>query len=151
MSIRTCFWYEKDALEAAEYYVRLIENSEIEHVQKIGPDKVLLVNFNLDGVPYQGLNGGSVYSQTAAASIMVTVDTQEEVDRLWTGLTENGGRAGHCAWLKDRWGVSWQILPRPMFQLIQSSDKWAAGRAIEAMRKMGKIDLAEMQRAYDGS
>ena len=140
--VAICLWYDKNAEEAARFYVSLINNSKITSVSPV------IVTFTLDGVPFQALNGGPQYKPTEAASIVVTTNDQAETDRLWNALTDNGGKEGRCAWLKDRFGVSWQIVPRILPILLSSSDREAADRAMQAMLSMKKIDIAMLESAY---
>jgi predicted 3-demethylubiquinone-9 3-methyltransferase (glyoxalase superfamily) len=144
----TCFWFDDQGLDAAKLYVSLIPNSRIVTVNEMG-GKVLTVLFSLDGIEYLALNGGPHYKLSPAASIMVYCDDQAEVDRLWTALCE-GGAESRCGWLTDRFGLSWQIIPRGFMDLLKSSDKEAVGRAFQAMMTMSKLDLATLQKAYDG-
>ena len=152
MPVRTCFWFDGDALEAAETYVALIDNSGIEaQVGHTADGAPLLVNFNLNGVPYQGLNGGPVYALTPAASIQVTTPDQGETDRLWDALTADGGQESRCGWLVDRFGLSWQIVPAALPALVGGPDPKGAARATEAMLAMGRIVIADLEAAYAGS
>jgi predicted 3-demethylubiquinone-9 3-methyltransferase (glyoxalase superfamily) len=116
-----------------------------------GPEGVVLtVTFELLGQTYVALNGGPTFTFTQGFSLMVQVDTQAEIDRLWKALTENGGKEVQCGWLVDRFGVSWQIVPKQLFGMISNKDKVKAGRAMQAMMKMQKLDLAKLQAAFDG-
>ena len=157
--IYTCLWFDNNqAEEAARFYTSLVPNSQISDVSRSpaetpsGPEgMVLTVNFTLDGVPYQGLNGGPDFKFNEAASIAVMCDDQAEVDRLWDALTAGGGEPGPCGWLKDRFGLSWQIVPRRLTELLDDADPERARRAMEAMLKMGKIDVAELEHAADAA
>jgi predicted 3-demethylubiquinone-9 3-methyltransferase (glyoxalase superfamily) len=155
--VSTVLWFDKDGEAAAEFYVSLIPNSKI--TSRIfspmgeGPQpegQALVIDFELDGVPYQILNAGSVFPQTEAVSIMVRTEDQAETDRLWTALIADGGRESACGWLKDRWGVSWQITPRLLMKAIADPDRAAAKRAMEAMMTMHKIDIAAIEAAHRG-
>jgi predicted 3-demethylubiquinone-9 3-methyltransferase (glyoxalase superfamily) len=110
---------------------------------------VLTVDFTLNGQHFQGLNGGPDFSFNEAVSFVIECEDQAEVDRLWDALTANGGEPGPCGWLKDRFGLSWQIVPRQLNELVGDADPERARRAMEAMLKMGKIDVAELQAAAD--
>jgi predicted 3-demethylubiquinone-9 3-methyltransferase (glyoxalase superfamily) len=110
---------------------------------------VLTVDFTLNGQHFQGLNGGPDFSFNESVSFVIECEDQAEVDRLWDALTANGGEPGPCGWLKDRFGLSWQIVPRQLNELVADPDPERARRAMEAMLKMGKIDVAELQRAAD--
>ncbi|GEP10588.1 VOC family protein [Methylobacterium gnaphalii] len=155
--VSTCLWFERDAEEAARFYTSLIPGSAIEHVQRSpGPwpagetGDVILVVFNLAGQSYQGLNGGNRADYGTAASISVTCQDQAEVDRLWAALTADGGSEIQCGWLRDRWGVPWQIVPEIMIRLLADPDPAVAGRAFAAMTTMVKLDVAALERAAAG-
>lgn len=155
--IYTCLWFDHgQAEEAASFYTSLIPNSQITDVSRSpaetpsGPEgMVLTVDFTLGGVPYQGLNGGPEFMFNEAVSIAVICDDQAEVNRLWDALTGNGGQASVCGWLKDRFGLSWQIVPRRLQELLGDSDPDRARRAMEAMLKMTKLEVAELEAAAD--
>ncbi len=149
--VRTCLWFDKQGAEAAEFYVSLLPDSYIESA--FTPDiggPPLIVEFTIAGAPYMILNGGPMFEHSPAASISVLTKDQEETDRLWKALTAKGGRESMCAWLIDRFGVSWQIVPERLPQLLSADDKAAAGRAREAMMKMQKIDIAALEAAFNG-
>jgi len=153
-------WFDKEAEEAAKFYVSLFKNSTIESVSRYGeagqeitggtPGKVMTVGFTLDGQRFTALNGGPLFKFTEAVSFMVGCDSQEEVDWFWSKLTD-GGQESQCGWLKDRFGLSWQIVPRAMFDLIGDKDPAKAARATVAMLKMKKLDIAELRRAHAGA
>lgn len=148
--VRTFLWYDGQAEEATKHYVSLVPDSRILGVDRIGDDgSTVLVTFELGGVEYVALDGGPLYSFTEATSIMVVCDDQAEVDRLWDGLTADGGEPGPCGWLKDRWGLSWQVVPRALLELQQDPDRARAARANAAMLTMGKIDVAALHAAAD--
>lgn len=144
-TVSVCLWYDGNAEEAARLYTSLVPNSE---VMSISP---VMVTFTLDGVPFQALNGGPQFKPTEAASIVVSTKNQEDTDRLWSALTANGGSEGRCAWLKDRFGVSWQIVPQVLPELLSSPDRQAADRALQAMLKMSKIDIQAIESAFNAS
>ncbi|CAI8786187.1 VOC family protein [Methylocaldum szegediense] len=148
-SIRTCLWFHDGrGREAAEFYCSLIPGSRVEEVFDISGDGTSwLINFTLGGVPYQILDAGPMFTLTEAVSISVETDDQAETDRLWTALTANGGEEGRCGWLKDRYGVSWQVFPRRLTELTLSADKSVSTKAISAMMKQKKIDIAEIEAA----
>lgn len=149
--VATCLWFDSQGLEAAEFYVSLIPGSGVTHVFKPAPDAPpMLIEFNLAGVPYQALNGGPQFKHSEAASIVVTTENQQETDRLWQALTANGGRESMCGWLVDRFGLSWQIVPKQFPVLMTSVDQAAAGRAFAAMMKMKKPDINELEKAFKG-
>lgn len=152
----TCLWMDNWIEEAVNFYVSLFPNSRILDASRY-PDsmgemagKPLVMNFELDGVRYMALNGGPVFKYTEAISIFVNCKDQAEVDRLWSALIANGGSESQCGWLKDRYGLSWQIVPVEMSHYIAGPDKAAANRAMQAMLKMSKIDLAAIKSAYAG-
>jgi predicted 3-demethylubiquinone-9 3-methyltransferase (glyoxalase superfamily) len=149
--VSTCLWFDGDAEEAATFYTSLLPDSRITNVARLAPDgPALLVAFTLGGAPFQALNGGPQYKFSEAASISVTTKDQEETDRLWAALIADGGSESQCAWLKDRFGMSWQIVPEALPRLIGASDRVAAGRAMKAMLGMRKIDIAALEAAYRG-
>lgn len=149
--IATCLWFDCVAEEAAALYTDLIPNSEIGGVFPSDPEgPPLVVAFSLDGVPYQALNGGPQFKHSEAASIVVLTDDQQETDRLWEGLIADGGCESQCGWLKDRFGLSWQIVPRRFIELSSTDDKAAAGRVVEAMLKMKKLDIVLLEKAFRG-
>ena len=149
--VRTCLWFDSRGEEAARFYVSLLPDSRIETVSRPDPDgPALTVDFTLAGAPYQVLNGGPMYPQTPAASISVLTKDQAETDALWSALVADGGDAGQCGWLTDRFGVSWQIVPEPLLEMLGAPDRAAAERAKQAMLKMGKIEIAALEAAYRG-
>jgi predicted 3-demethylubiquinone-9 3-methyltransferase (glyoxalase superfamily) len=152
----TCLWMDDRIEEAVQFYLSLFPNSRITDMSRY-PDsmggmagKVLVINFDLDGVRYMALNGGPQFKYTEAISIFVNCADQAEVDRLWNTLTANGGSEGPCGWCKDRYGLSWQIAPVEMPTYLNGPDKAGANRAMQAMMKMHKIDLAAIREAYAG-
>lgn len=149
-SIRTCLWFpDGRGREAAEFYCALIPGSRIEATYEIAEDDGAswLIDFTLGGVPYQILDAGPMFALSEAVSISVETDDQAETDRLWAALTTNGGEESHCGWLKDRYGVSWQVFPRRLTELTLKADKNVSSKAIAAMMKQKKIDIAEIEAA----
>ena len=151
-----CLWFKGDAEEAANFYVSLLPNSRIETVQRSPIDtpsgaagSVLVVEFTLAGQRFMGLNGGTKVEHTDAVSFKIGCEDQAEVDRLWDALCANGGQPVQCGWLKDRWGMRWQIVPDAMMRYLASPDRAAANRAMAAMMKMVKLDLEGLRRAYE--
>lgn len=151
-----CLWYDGRAEEAASFYVGLLPDSRIDRVVRSPADtpsgpagSVLVVEFTLAGNPYVALNGGPQFPFTEAVSFQIYCDDQAEVDRLWSALSE-GGAEVQCGWVKDRWGLSWQVVPRRLMELMADPDPARARRAMEAMMEMVKIDIAEIERAADG-
>jgi predicted 3-demethylubiquinone-9 3-methyltransferase (glyoxalase superfamily) len=155
--IRPCLWYDHDGEEAASFYVTLFPDSRVDHVQRSPADNpsmkeggVLVVEFSLAGQSYIALNGGPHFRFTEAISMQVRTEDQEETDRLWEALTADGGEESMCGWLKDRWGMSWQITPKRLLELMADPDGDRARRAMEAMLQMRKIDIKAVERAADG-
>ncbi len=155
--ITPVLWYDGDAEEAANFYVTLLPDSRINHVQRSPADNpstkegaVLVVEFTLAGRTYAGLNGGPHFKFSEAVSFMIRTEDQEETDRLWEALTASGGEESMCGWLKDRWGLSWQITPKRLLELTADPDPARAKRAFEAMMTMRKIDIEAVERAADG-
>jgi predicted 3-demethylubiquinone-9 3-methyltransferase (glyoxalase superfamily) len=155
-NISTCLWFDTQALDAAKFYVGIFPRSHIvttTHYLEGAPapaGTVLTVQFSLDGTEYLALNGGPVFTFSPAISMVAYCDTQQEIDSLWQKLCD-GGQPGNCGWLTDRFGVSWQIVPRPMIEMLNTNDKAASQRAFSAMMKMKKLDIAALRRAYAGS
>jgi predicted 3-demethylubiquinone-9 3-methyltransferase (glyoxalase superfamily) len=155
--IYPCLWFDGKAEEAASFYTALLPDSRIDKVWRSpaetpsGPaGMVLVVDFTIAGQQVQGLNGGPDFSFNEAVSLVIECDDQAEVDRLWEALTADGGEPGPCGWLKDRFGLSWQITPKELNAMLEDPDTEAAGRAMEAMLQMGKIDVAACRRAFEG-
>ena len=154
--IVTNLWFDTEAQEAAEFYTSVFKNSRITHVSHytdVGPrDKgmVLTVDFELDGQAFTGINGGPDFKFTEAISLLVNCDSQEEIDDLWTKLTADGGSEGPCGWLKDRFGLSWQIVPNRMNEMMRDGDEEQINRMMASMLQMKKLDLAELEKAYAG-
>jgi len=155
--IYPCLWFDGNAEEAASFYATLLPDSRVDRVWRSPADTpsgpagmVMTVDFTLAGEPFQGLNGGPDFRFNEAISFVIECDHQGEVDRLWEMLTADGGEPGPCGWLKDRFGVSWQIVPRRLNEMLDDTDTDRARRAMEAMLKMGKIEVAELERAYAG-
>jgi predicted 3-demethylubiquinone-9 3-methyltransferase (glyoxalase superfamily) len=156
--IAPCLWFDGEAEEAANLYVSLVGDSRIAHVQKNVTDSpagkagsVLVVQFTLAGQRFLALNGGRRFEYTHAISFQIDCADQAEVDRLWNGLLDSGGQAEQCGWLKDRYGVSWQIVPSVLSKMLADPDQAKAQRAMQAMMGMVKLDIAALQRAYDGA
>jgi predicted 3-demethylubiquinone-9 3-methyltransferase (glyoxalase superfamily) len=149
-----CLWFDGQAEQAAQHYTAIFPNSEILGFTRYGADQpgtegaVVTVDFSLDGHRYVGLNGGPQFSFTEAISFQIHCADQEEVDHYWTRLSE-GGEQGPCGWLKDRFGVSWQVVPTRLLELISDPDAGRAQRATQAMMAMKKLDIAELERAAD--
>jgi predicted 3-demethylubiquinone-9 3-methyltransferase (glyoxalase superfamily) len=154
--ISPCLWFDDEAEEAANFYVSLLPDSRIEKVQKNTVDSpagkagsVLVVEFTLAGQRFLALNGGKPFDFTHAISFKIDCADQAEVDRLWGALSD-GGSVERCGWLKDRYGVSWQIVPTALVQYLGGPDPAGARRAMQAMMGMVKLDIAGLKRAYEG-
>lgn len=149
--VRTCLWFHKDGVKAAEFYVSLLPDSRIDGVMDHGvPDDPMVVEYTLGGAPMMHLTAGPHYTLTPAASISVLTNDQAETDKLWSALLANGGEESMCGWLADKYGVSWQIVPERMVTLFRDDDRAAAGRAREAMLKMRKIEISKIEAAFAG-
>ena len=147
----TCLWFADQAEEAARLYTEICDEGEITQIFRPTPDApAVTVAFRLGSQEFIALNGEAAPSPTAAASIMVHCQNQDQVDRLWDGLTSDGGEPGVCGWLTDRFGVSWQIVPDRLIDLLTSADPDAAGRTMEALMGMSKIEIAELEAAASG-
>lgn len=153
--ITTFLWFDGKAEEAANFYTSLFKDSKILHVARYGDagpgpkGSVMLVTFQLEGQKFIALNGGPQYSFTPAISLFVDCDSQAEVDNLWDKLTA-GGQEVQCGWLQDKFGLSWQIIPRALMEMMQDKDPVKSQGAFKAMLEMKKIDIAGLQRAYRG-
>ena len=150
--ISPCLWFKDQAEEAARFYVSLLPGSHIDHVQKDVRDEdgsVLVVEFTLAGQSYQALNGGMHIEYNNALSLSVTCEDQAEVDRLWDALGD-GGTPHACGWIKDRYGVPWQIVPSVLPKMLADSDPARARRVMQAMLGMVKIDIVALEAAYEG-
>ncbi|GAB2887897.1 VOC family protein [Streptomyces deserti] len=150
----TCLWFDGQAEEAAHYYVSVFKNSGIGRTVRYteaGPGpagSVVTVDFVANGQRFVALNGGPQFKFTEAISFQIECDDQEEVDYYWTVLTEGGGEPGPCGWLKDRYGVSWQVVPKRLIDMVSDPDQEKAARATKAMLSMGKLDIAALEKAY---
>jgi predicted 3-demethylubiquinone-9 3-methyltransferase (glyoxalase superfamily) len=156
-AIVPCLWFNGDAENAATLYTSVFPDSRIDRVDRSPADnpsvkegEVITVEFTLAGRPFVGLNGGPDFPFTEAISFSIDCADQAEVDRYWDALTAGGGQPGPCGWLKDRFGVSWQVVPRQMTEMFTSGDRDGARRAMNAMLKMQKLDVAEIQAAFEG-
>jgi predicted 3-demethylubiquinone-9 3-methyltransferase (glyoxalase superfamily) len=156
--ITPCLWFKDQALGAAQFYVSLFPNSEILHVQTAVADypggkagAVLMVAFTLAGQHYQALNGGPHDAFNDAVSFSVNCDDQAEVDRLWAALTGDGGKPVQCGWLKDKYGLSWQIVPKRLVELMSDPDPARSKRVMQAMMQMVKLDIARLEAAGAGA
>lgn len=143
-------WFDNQAEEAMNFYISVFKNSKIVSTMP-GPDgKVMTGTFELEGQTFMALNGGPQFKFTEAISLFVDCVDQAEVDELWNKLTADGGEASQCGWLKDKYGLSWQIIPKALGELLGGTDPVKAQRAMEAMLKMQKIDITALTAAYNG-
>jgi predicted 3-demethylubiquinone-9 3-methyltransferase (glyoxalase superfamily) len=155
MKISTCLWFDAQAEEAAHFYESLFANARVTEISRYGPGQrmpeglALVVNIEIEGARFMLLNGGPIFPQSEAASICVRCDTQAEIDRLWSALTADGGKESMCGWLKDRFGVSWQITPAILGELM-SGDPARAARVMGVFMRMRKFDIAALQAAARG-
>ena len=152
-AIRTCLWFRDGrGREAAEFYCSLIPGSQVERVfvGDNGHGAFSVIDFSLGGVPYQILDAGPHFMLTEAVSISVATGDQAETDRLWAALTADGGKETACGWLKDRYGVSWQVYPKRLSELTMSADRKVSAKAMAAMMKQVKIDIAAIEAAVRG-
>jgi predicted 3-demethylubiquinone-9 3-methyltransferase (glyoxalase superfamily) len=156
--ITPVLWFDRNGEEAANFYVSLLPDSRIDRVVRSPADypngsagDVITVDFTLAGRQYSVLNGGPDFPFTEAVSFMIHCDDQPEVDRLWNALIEGGGEPIQCGWLKDRFGLRWQVCPQQLLEMMASDDREAAGRAMAKMMGMVKLDLAELQTAFEGN
>jgi predicted 3-demethylubiquinone-9 3-methyltransferase (glyoxalase superfamily) len=157
--ITPCLWFDTQAEEAAKFYTSVFANSRITNITRfVGAGQeihgrpegsVMTVSFELDGQPFTALNGGPFFKFNEAVSLQVGCDTQEQVDQLWQQLGEGGDPAAQqCGWVKDRYGLSWQVIPRVLLQMLADSDPTRAARVTQAMLQMKKLDIAQLTRAY---
>ncbi|WP_026549311.1 VOC family protein [Arthrobacter sp. Br18] len=154
MSVITpCLWFESEAEGAATLYTEVVRNSRILAVARSGPGDdapAMSVSFELDGQPFLALNGATAAAFSDAVSFQIGCADQDEVDHYWESLTARGGVGGRCGWLKDRYGVSWQVVPTVLTSLIGGEDTAGAQRALSAMLGMGKLDIRVLEQAYSG-
>jgi len=156
--IATCLWFDKNAEEAANFYAATFPDSRVGKVMRAPGDfpsgkrgDALTVEFTVLGQPFVGLNGGPEFHFTEAVSFMVYTDDQEQTDRYWNAIVSNGGSESVCGWCKDRFGLSWQIVPRRLMELMTDPDRDVAKRAFDAMMQMTKIDIAALEAAVEGA
>ena len=149
--VQTCLWFNDSALPAAEFYCTLLPDSRIDRIERYAegqdmgdPGKVLIVAFTLAGTPYLALNGGPMFTLDEAVSISVSTDDQAETDRLWDALVADGGAESRCGWLRDRFGLSWQIVPRRSVELLNGPNR---GAVWESLMQMAKIDIDKLEAA----
>jgi predicted 3-demethylubiquinone-9 3-methyltransferase (glyoxalase superfamily) len=151
--ITTFLWFDKEAEEAAKFYTSIFSDSRIKEVSRYGEagpgpkGSVMVVTLELQGQEFMLLNGGPEFKFTEAISLMINCESQEEIDRFWAKLTD-GGEEGPCGWLKDRYGVSWQVTPRVLLEMQRDPDRERVNRVVKAMLQMGKIDIKALEDAY---
>ncbi|MFE0104222.1 VOC family protein [Streptomyces sp. NPDC059009] len=156
-AIKPCLWFDTKGQEAAEFYVSVFPNSKINHISHYGEGaprpagSVLTVDFELDGQPYIALNGGPEFTFDEAVSLTIDCADQEEVDHYWSKLTEDGGEEGPCGWLKDKFGLSWQVVPAIVGELMADPDPARNQRVMTAIFGMKKLDVAALRAAADGA
>lgn len=160
--ITPCLWFDDQGEEAAQFYCTIFPNSRVGKVSRYGKEgreihgkpegSAMSVEFELDGQPFTAINGGPVFKFTEAISFQIHCETQEEVDHYWERLLEgDDAQPQQCGWLKDRYGVSWQVIPRTLIELVSDATSEKSQRAMRAMLQMQKIDVAALRRAYDGA
>ena len=142
-------WFDNQAEEAANFYVSIFKNSKVLSIMPGPNGKAMGVSFELDGQEFKALNGGPQFKFTEAISLFVNCETQAEVDDLWQKLIADGGKPSRCGWLKDKFGLSWQIVPTVLGELLGSKDRTRATNAMNAMLQMDKIDIRKLQEAYN--
>jgi predicted 3-demethylubiquinone-9 3-methyltransferase (glyoxalase superfamily) len=153
--ITPCLWFDNNLEDAVKFYTSIFRNSRVINMSRYGEGApfpagtVMAATFELEGEEFQALNGGPVFKFTEAISFFVKCDTQEEIDELWEKLTADGGQESRCGWLKDKFGLSWQIVPPMLGEMFRDKDRQRASRVMMAMLKMGKIDIRKLQEAYD--
>jgi len=157
--IAPCLWFDTQAEEAANFYISIFNNSRIKRISRYGeaghevhgkpPGSVMVVEFEIEGQTFTGLNGGPHFKFSEAVSFQVSCDTQDEIDYFWSKLSE-GGKEGQCGWLKDKYGVSWQVMPSLVPQMMADADGAKKDRVMDAVMKMKKFDLEALKRAYAG-
>jgi len=148
-SITPFLWFDTQAEEAMNFYAGVFKRSKVLSVNR-AQGKVMSVEFELEGQKFMALNAGPMYKFTEAVSFFVACETQLEIDNLWDKLTAEGGSPSRCGWLKDKFGLSWQIIPTALGRLLNDKDPGRAGRVMNAMLQMNKLDIGQLQHAYDG-
>ncbi len=149
--ITPCLWFDNNAEEAIEFYKTVFKNTKLISADKMPDGKVVVVFFEIEGQQFMGINGGPMFKHSEAFSIYVACKSQQEVDDLWMKLTADGGAESMCGWLKDKFGISWQIVPERLIQLMKDSDPVKSKRVMDAMLQMIKIDVKKLEEAYEGN
>ena len=149
-TITPFLWFDTQAEEAMNFYASVFERSRVISVNRAG-GKVMTVEFELEGQKFMALNAGPAFTFNESISFFVGCETQQEIDGYWDKLTADGGAPGRCGWLKDKYGVSWQIVPKALGRLLGGNDGAKSKRAMDALMQMNKLDVNALQRAYDGA
>ncbi len=150
-------WFDNNAEEAVAFYTQVFQDPKVGEVNRYGDagpgpkGSVMVATFTIMGQDFIALNGGPMYKFTEAVSFVINCETQDEVDNYWEKLTADGGQPGRCGWLKDKFGLSWQVVPVVLSKLLGGPDPQGSKRAMEAMMKMDKLDIPTLQKAYDGN
>jgi predicted 3-demethylubiquinone-9 3-methyltransferase (glyoxalase superfamily) len=150
-----CLWFDGKVEEAINFYTSLFKNSKIKNVSRYGEGApqpagtILVATFELEGQEFMILNGGPMFKLTEAISLSVSCETQEEIDFYWEKLSSNGGQESQCGWLKDKFGLSWQIVPTALSKLLQATDRKKASNVMAALMQMQKLDIAKLEQAYN--
>ena len=147
-SITPFLWYDSQAEEAMNLYTSIFPNAKIGNVSRAG-GRVMSVEFELEGQRFMALNGGPMYKFNESVSFFVACDTQQEIDTYWSKLTADGGEPGRCGWLKDKYGLSWQVVPKSLGKFLSASDPATAKRVVDTFMQMNKLDIQKLQDAYD--
>ena len=150
LSITPFLWYQTEAEEAANYYASIFPRAKVLSVTRMG-GQVMSASFELEGQTFIALNGRPAAGFNDSISFLIDCETQQEIDALWSKLTADGGKPGRCGWLEDRFGVSWQVVPKSMSKLLGGADPARSKRVVDAMMQMSKLDLGRLQQAYDGA
>lgn len=148
-TITPFLWFDTQAEEAMNFYASIFKRSKVVSVNR-AHGKVMSVQFELEGQPFMALNAGPQFTFTEAISFFVACKTQQEIDELWAKLTADGGSPSRCGWLKDKFGLSWQIIPNSLGRMLTDKDAAKSNRVMNAMLQMDKLDLKQLQEAYDG-
>jgi predicted 3-demethylubiquinone-9 3-methyltransferase (glyoxalase superfamily) len=149
-TITPFLWFDNQAEEAMNFYASIFKRSKVLAVNR-AHGRVMSVEFELEGQKFMALNGGPQFTFTEAISLLVACETQQEIDELWGKLTRDGGSPGNCGWLKDKFGLSWQVIPSSLGRMLGDSNTARAERVMNAMLKMGKFEIDRLQQAYDGA
>jgi predicted 3-demethylubiquinone-9 3-methyltransferase (glyoxalase superfamily) len=148
-SITPFLWYDSQAEEAMNFYASIFPNAKVGNVSRAG-ERVMTVDFELEGQKFMALNGGPMFTFNESVSFFVSCDTQQEIDTYWSKLTVDGGEPGRCGWLKDKYGLSWQVVPKTLAKFLGSGDAAASKRVVDAFMQMSKFEMQKLQDAFDG-